>query len=341
MNQEQIANTLRSLLPKDLKLSKIRSSPALVTDSKGEIVSFAYGICLPYETPTVRALRLAAAKEGLADLSGKGHKLHVIGDLQGQIESMGAINNFAPSMVEVFSSPDFAVKYNPSSTAYFPDLQTKRSVLFNTRSLSEFDINAGSDLDISLATFAGSKDPHITELQRAYINLEILYSSNHFNTDHNSELYRELMQSLHQLALKNVELDGGPFAAAVISAEGNLISVGSNRVFPLSDPLLHGEVCAISRAYEKVDSLAGATLVTSAQTCIGCAETTARTGIKTIIYGNTASEIEENTCFSEGPLDPNFFQSVRIQEIAMPKASDLRAFEAFTASTKRYLVKAT
>jgi hypothetical protein len=70
-------------------------------------------------------------------------------------------------------------------------------------------------------------------------------------------------------------------------------------------------------------------MVTTSQTCIGCAESSVRVGIRRITYGNTAKEIEAKTPFKEGPLDPDYFSNSFVEEVKMPDASDFRAFDLF------------
>lgn len=73
------------------------------------------------------------------------------------------------------------------------------------------------------------------------------------------------------MAVENVAENGGPFAAMVVR-EGELISVGTNRVTRDLDPTAHAEVVAIREACAKLGdfSLAGAVLYTSCEPCPLC-----------------------------------------------------------------------
>ncbi|WP_243059273.1 nucleoside deaminase [Nocardioides sp. SR21] len=72
-------------------------------------------------------------------------------------------------------------------------------------------------------------------------------------------------------ATANVAENGGPFAAMVVR-EGELISVGTNRVTRDLDPTAHAEVVAIREACAKLGdfSLAGSVLYTSCEPCPLC-----------------------------------------------------------------------
>jgi len=80
---------------------------------------------------------------------------------------------------------------------------------------------------------------------------------------------------------------GGPFGAAVVDAEGNILAVASNTVLGDNDPTAHAEVNAIRAAAKKKGSydLSGCTLYTTAHPCPMCLGAIIWANIKHIRYG--------------------------------------------------------
>jgi guanine deaminase len=80
---------------------------------------------------------------------------------------------------------------------------------------------------------------------------------------------------------------GGPFGAAVITADGQIISVTSNTVLRDHDPTAHAEINAIRKATIELSThdLSGCTLVTTAYPCPMCLGATIWANIKTVVYG--------------------------------------------------------
>jgi tRNA(Arg) A34 adenosine deaminase TadA len=81
----------------------------------------------------------------------------------------------------------------------------------------------------------------------------------------------ELMLAAIDAAIENVHKGGGPFGA-VIAKDGEIISVGVNRVTPNNDPTAHAEVCAIRTACLKLGTfnLSGCEIFTSCEPCPMC-----------------------------------------------------------------------
>ncbi|MEJ1089171.1 nucleoside deaminase [Microbacterium sp. Mu-80] len=73
------------------------------------------------------------------------------------------------------------------------------------------------------------------------------------------------------LATRNVQNDGGPFGAIVVSADGRIFE-GVNRVTAGLDPTAHAEVTAIRSACQGLGTfdLTGAVLYTSCEPCPMC-----------------------------------------------------------------------
>jgi len=80
---------------------------------------------------------------------------------------------------------------------------------------------------------------------------------------------------------------GGPFGAAIIDKEGNIISIASNSVLSDADPSAHAEINAIRQAGKTLGThdLSDCTLYTTAYPCPMCLGATIWANIKTVIYG--------------------------------------------------------
>lgn len=79
------------------------------------------------------------------------------------------------------------------------------------------------------------------------------------------------LQQAVELATKNVQNDGGPFGALVVSRDGRVFE-GVNRVTANLDPTAHAEVTAIRAACQGLGTfdLSGATLYSSCEPCPMC-----------------------------------------------------------------------
>ena len=107
---------------------------------------------------------------------------------------------------------------------------------------------------------------------------------------------------------------GGPFAAAIFQeGTGQLISIGVNRVVSLNNSSTHAEMVAFIMAqahYENFNlgdkELPAHQLVSSAQMCAMCCGATVWSGVKSVIYGATAQDVESLVGFDEGPIHPQW-----------------------------------
>jgi len=142
----------------------------------------------------------------------------------------------------------------------------------------------------------------------------------------------EQMELAVRLAERNVaERTGGPFGAAVFEIEGGaLAAVGVNRVVPLSCSVAHAEAMAIMLAQQTFQTydlaasdLPPLRLVTSAQPCLQCFGMIWWSGVREVLIGATAEDVERLTGFSEGALPEEWvkrfanrvgFPAVRVTE---------------------------
>ncbi len=87
---------------------------------------------------------------------------------------------------------------------------------------------------------------------------------------------------------------GGPFGAAVVNKDGEVLSVASNSVLKDHNPTAHGEINAIIKACKKIGSedLSGCTLYTTAYPCPMCLGAIIWANIDKVYYGCTPEDAE-------------------------------------------------
>jgi tRNA(Arg) A34 adenosine deaminase TadA len=126
----------------------------------------------------------------------------------------------------------------------------------------------------------------------------------------------EMMAIAIELSAKNVaETTGGPFGCAIFEKDtgsGNckLFSCGVNRVVPLNNSTLHGEMVAIQFAQKKLNtfSMRGATaqgkeyiMCSSCEPCAMCLGGTLWSGVSKLVTSATKADAEA-IGFNEGPV---------------------------------------
>ncbi|MBN1343293.1 MAG: nucleoside deaminase [Phycisphaerae bacterium] len=121
--------------------------------------------------------------------------------------------------------------------------------------------------------------------------------------------HEDRMRLVIHLARLNVEhRTGGPFAAAIFQAPtGRLLSVGVNRVVPLSCSIAHAEVLAIISAHQRVEhhdlgreGMPAHELVTSTEPCAMCMGAIIWSGVRAIVCGARDEDVRQ-IGFDEGP----------------------------------------
>ncbi len=119
----------------------------------------------------------------------------------------------------------------------------------------------------------------------------------------------EAMALANDLASRNVEDGGGPFAALVVErGTGVVLSAGVNRVVASGLSVMHAEVVALSLAQARVGSWTLASgrpvdLVANARPCLQCCGAVLWSGVARLVIP-TADEddVGRLTGFDEGPL---------------------------------------
>lgn len=88
---------------------------------------------------------------------------------------------------------------------------------------------------------------------------------------------------------------GGPFGAAIVDADGNIVAVNSNRVLIDHDPTAHAEVTTIREACEKLGThdLSGCTMYATGYPCPMCLGAMVWANIKKCYYGNAPVDAEK------------------------------------------------
>lgn len=157
----------------------------------------------------------------------------------------------------------------------------------------------------------------------------------------------ERMAAVIRFSRLNFEYDtGGPFAAGVFERDsGKLITIGVNRVVPLSCSSAHAEVVALSLAQEKIGTfdLGGTNmpahqLVVNWRPCVMCYGATMWSGVRSLAIAGSGDIIEELTGFDEGPMHPDWrgeFERRGIEIIEdVLRDEALKVFKAFGESDR-------
>ena len=117
------------------------------------------------------------------------------------------------------------------------------------------------------------------------------------------------------LSRRNVlEKTGRPFGAAIFEIDsGRLVAPGVNVVVAGHTSLAHAEAMAFMLAQQDLESfdlgaagLPGMEIVASSQPCIQCYGMTWWSGVRRLVTGASAADVERLTGFSEGPLPPDW-----------------------------------
>ena len=98
----------------------------------------------------------------------------------------------------------------------------------------------------------------------------------------------EIMKLAIDKARETMNLNyGGPFGAAIIDKDGNVVAVSSNSVLKDNDPTAHAEVNAIREACKKLNTydLSDCVLYATGHPCPMCLSAIIWANIKKVYYG--------------------------------------------------------
>ena len=132
------------------------------------------------------------------------------------------------------------------------------------------------------------------------------------------------MHYVIDLAKKNVEFQGGPFAAAVFEmATGRLVAAGANRVVSGHCSSAHAEILALSLAQQRLAHFdLGAApcgpyeLVSSAEPCAMCFGAVLWSGVRSLVYAAHTEDVVA-IGFDEGPKHPEWQSLMAARGIAV------------------------
>lgn len=114
----------------------------------------------------------------------------------------------------------------------------------------------------------------------------------------------EILKKVHEKTAQNIKTGSGPFYAAVIDSNGNIIAGESNSVVRDKCSCYHAEVNAIRAAQKKLGTYDLApynlSLYVNAEPCIMCVGAIMWSGIKTVYYSVPSKTVEQITGFDEG-----------------------------------------
>lgn len=148
------------------------------------------------------------------------------------------------------------------------------------------------------------------------------------------------LQRAVDLAAQNVADGGGPFGAVVVSADGELLADGQNRVTRDLDPTAHAEVTAIRAACLRISdfSLAGATLYASCEPCPMCLASALWSRVDRIVYTADRHQAEvggfDDRAFYDLFNSPSIsWQAPKVEHV--PTLTSNHPFEAWQANAAR------
>ncbi len=105
---------------------------------------------------------------------------------------------------------------------------------------------------------------------------------------------KEFMKAALDEAYKGIDNgDGGPFGAVIVR-DGVIVGRGHNCVLSGKNPVLHGEIMAITDACRKLDThlLDDCEIYTTAEPCPMCMGAILWAGIKAVYYGCNTKDTE-------------------------------------------------
>lgn len=132
---------------------------------------------------------------------------------------------------------------------------------------------------------------------------------------------------------------GGPFGAAIIDKDGNVISVNSNSVLRDNDPTAHAEINTIREACKKLNTydLTDYVLYTTAYPCPMCLTSIIWSNIKKIYFGCTPEDAEKigfRDDFIYRFINNNCSDSNILEINALDREECVKLFEEYSKSNK-------
>ena len=137
------------------------------------------------------------------------------------------------------------------------------------------------------------------------------------------ETDEQRMELCVALSQRNIELDGGPFAALVFS-DTELIGVGVNRVLASGFSIAHAEILALMSAQQRVTTTRMVVsqpycLVTTTEPCCQCFGALIWSGVTRLVCGATTADAEA-VGFDEGPKPDDWARVLEARGISVRKS---------------------
>ena len=125
------------------------------------------------------------------------------------------------------------------------------------------------------------------------------------------------------LSADNSRRDGGPFAAAVVGEDGQLLAVGMNRVMAMGQSLAHAEVLALMMAQARqrhwdLGASGHCTLYTSCEPCAQCLGALVWAGVKRVVTAAGRDDAQA-VGFDEGPAPPDWVGELTARGIGVAR----------------------
>jgi len=137
-----------------------------------------------------------------------------------------------------------------------------------------------------------------------------------------SVVTEERMRFVIEVARRNIDEGGGPFAAGVFEQEtGKLVSLGVNLVESRNCSILHAEIVAIMLAQQRLGTydlggpgLLAHELVSSAEPCAMCFGAIPWSGVRSLVTGASGDDVL-SIGFDEGAKPENWIQELESRRI--------------------------
>jgi len=132
-----------------------------------------------------------------------------------------------------------------------------------------------------------------------------------------------------ELAIQNIDNDGGPFAALVVY-KGEIIATGSNTVTISNDPTAHAEINAIRLACKtlKTFDLTGCILFSSCEPCPMCLSAIYWSHIDKVFFSLTSKDAH-NAGFDDAFLYNELTLPLSQRKIPFAKIDNSKSFQVF------------
>lgn len=132
----------------------------------------------------------------------------------------------------------------------------------------------------------------------------------------------EKMALAVELSKRNVaENTGGPFGSAIFDGENRLVGVGVNRVVPLQNSALHGEMVAIMMAQRNLKTFVlprTCQLFTSCEPCAMCLGATLWSGVGRLVCAASKDDAQA-IGFDEGPVFKESYEYLKKKGVDVVK----------------------